>query len=242
MSTKTKPSLFPAPPESLKPIPFPSAPPERLNGNQSAVAADAAIGTGAPRPTVAPISAPRAPAQPRAFWRRATREVVETLALTLVVFFLIRVVIQNFRIEGQSMEPNFHDGQFLIVNKFAYQFEKPQRGDVVVFRYPPNPARDFIKRIIALPGDRVMVAHGRVMVNSQWLDEPYPLNTGTYSFPEAVVGESELFVLGDNRNNSSDSHSWGMLPYENLIGKAWVSYWPPELFGIVQQYPVSAVR
>ncbi|MBI3740589.1 MAG: signal peptidase I [Chloroflexi bacterium] len=173
-------------------------------------------------------------------WRHFAREAIETLALTLIVFFLIRLVVQNFRIEGASMEPNLHDGQFLIINKFVYQSVKPQRGDVVVFRYPPDPARDFIKRVIALPGDRVVVAHGRVMVNGAWLDEPYPLNPGSYSFEQAIVGADELFVLGDNRNYSSDSHTWGMLPFENVIGKAWLSYWPPDFFGWVQEYSYAA--
>ncbi len=182
------------------------------------------------------------PARAPSRWRRFLRETVETLVLTLVVFFLVRTAIQNFRIDGYSMEPNFHDGQFLIVNKLTYQFDKPQHGDVVVFRYPPDPSRDFIKRVIGLPGDRVMVAHGRVMVNGEWIDEPYPLNGGSYSFPEAVVGESQMFVLGDNRNYSSDSHTWGMLPYENVIGKAWISYWPPELAGWVQQYSFAASK
>ena len=128
--------LLPTPPilDAPEHLPVPFEPPERL----------------LPRD-----QPPRAPNR----WRRFLREVIETLVLTVVVFFLVRIVIQNFRIDGYSMEPNFHDGQFLIVNKLAYQLDKPQHGDVVVFRYPPDPNRDFIKRVVGLPGDRVMVAH-----------------------------------------------------------------------------------
>ncbi|MBI3914723.1 MAG: signal peptidase I [Chloroflexi bacterium] len=194
----------------------------------------------APAPPLPPERfAPRAR---RSLWRRAVREAIETIALTLVAFFLIRLAIQNFRIEGASMEPNFHDGQFLIVNKLVYQWGKPERGDVLVFIFPNEPSRDFIKRVIGVPGDRVLVAHGRVQVNGEWLEEPYQPNLGSYSFEPAVVGDGELFVLGDNRNYSSDSHTWGMLPRQNVIGKAWLSYWPPEQVGWVPQYSLASAK
>lgn len=172
----------------------------------------------------------------------ALRELVETLLLTLVIFLLIRFAVQNFRIEGYSMEPNFHDGQFLLVNKVVYMLHPPQRGDVVVFRYPNNPSRDFIKRIIGLPGDRVQITDGTVLINGEPLPEAYPLNPGSYSYGPVVVSPDEYFVLGDNRNNSSDSHSWGLLPAKNIIGKAWISYWPPQLMGFVPSYSYAASK
>lgn len=170
----------------------------------------------------------------------AVRELVETLLLTLVIFLLIRFAMQNFRVEGFSMEPNFHDGEFLLVNKIEYMFHTPQRGDVIVFRYPLQPSRDFIKRIIGEPGDQVEIRNAQVFVNGEPLHENYPLNVGSYNFGPVTMGAEEYFVLGDNRNNSSDSHSWGMLPTKNIIGKAWFAYWPPQWVGVVQHFSYAA--
>lgn len=168
------------------------------------------------------------------------RELIETLILTLVIFLLIRFAVQNFRIEGFSMEPNFHDGQFLIVNKLIYLLHPPERGDVIVFIPPNNTTRDFIKRVIGLPGDRVEIVNGKVFVNGQPLDEPYPLNPAGYSAGAVTVPPGEYFVLGDNRNNSSDSHSWGTVAGDKIIGKAWVSYWPPQDVGFVPAFTYAA--
>ncbi len=161
------------------------------------------------------------------------RELVETIVLTLVIFFLVRTVIQNYRIDGISMEPNFHNGQFLIINKLAYHLGEPARGDVIVFRYPRDPSRDFIKRVVGLPGDTVEVRGGRVIVNGEVIDEPYGPSPGTYDSEPVTLPADELFVMGDNRNNSSDSHIWGALPMQNVIGKAVASYWPPSDWGLV---------
>jgi signal peptidase I len=177
------------------------------------------------------------------FWRSvgsALRELIETLILTLVIFLLIRFAVQNFRIEGYSMEPNFHDGQFLFVNKLVYMLHPPERGDVIVFVPPNNSTRDFIKRVIGLPGDKVEIENGRVIINGQDLNESYPLNIATYSSPQVIVPPGEYFVLGDNRNYSSDSHSWGTVAGDKIIGKAWVSYWPPALMGLVPDYSYAA--
>jgi signal peptidase I len=172
----------------------------------------------------------------------ALRELIETLILTLVIFLLIRFAVQNFRIEGYSMEPNFHDGQFWFVNKLLYLFRPPERGDVIVFIPPNNSSRDFIKRVIGLPGDTVEVINGVVYVNGGKLDEDYPLNPATYSAPPTIVPPGEYFVLGDNRNYSSDSHSWGTVAVDKIIGKAWVSYWPPQLIGLVPDYSYAASK
>lgn len=173
-------------------------------------------------------------------WSNAARELIETILLTLVIFFMIRFAIENYRIEGFSMEPNFHDGQFLLVSKLNYVVTEPERGDVIIFRYPQNPKKNFIKRVIGLPGEKVQIRAGKVFVNNVRIPEPYPYNLADYDWGPVTVGRDEYFVLGDNRPESSDSHSWGMLPRKNIIGKAWVSYWPPQDWGIVQDYSYAA--
>jgi signal peptidase I len=192
----------------------------------------------APPETLVPLPAP-------SFWSsvgNALRELIETLILTLVIFLLIRFAVQNFRIEGYSMEPNFHDGQFLFVNKIVYMLRLPERGDVIVFVPPSNSTRDFIKRVIGVPGDRVEIVNGRVFVNGEELKETYPLNVGSYSMGPITVPPDEYFVLGDNRNYSSDSHSWGPVSANKIIGKAWVTYWPLQMIGFVPDYSYASDR
>ena len=174
--------------------------------------------------------------------KSSLREVVETVLLTLLIFLAIRTLIQNFRIEGTSMEPNLHDGQYLIVNKFVYYLHPPERGDVVVFHYPRNPKRDFIKRVIGLPGESVEIRGEHLFVDGEKLEEWYALHTGNYSWAAKRLGEDEYFVLGDNRNSSSDSHNWGPLPRDAIIGKAWISYWPPKYWGLVPHYSYAATE
>ena len=163
------------------------------------------------------------------------REGVETAVLSLLVFLLMRAVVQNFRIEGYSMEPNLHQGQYLIVNKAVYRWvHPPERGDIIVFEYPRAPDRDFIKRVIGLPGEKVEIRNGVVYINDKPLPEPYLKNhRGHGNFPPTVLGPDQYFVLGDNRDNSSDSRMWGPLPKDNIIGKAWISYWPPQMWGLI---------
>lgn len=162
------------------------------------------------------------------------REIVETVVLTLVIFLLVRTVIQNFRVEGMSMEPNFHDGQFLLINKLAYRLGEPARGDVIVFRYPLDPSRDFIKRVIGLPGETVEIRNGQVLINNQPISDPATVNNANYNMAPVTLGPEEMFVLGDNRPNSSDSHSWGTLPTDHVIGKVVLSYWPPSDWGLIR--------
>lgn len=187
-------------------------------------------------------------------------EVVQTIVLTIAIFLAVRLVIQNFRVEGASMEPNLHSGQFLLVNKVVYArvdgtplerflstslpgrgsahptyvFKGPQRGDVIVFRSPGSPDKDFIKRVIGLPGEMVKIIDGRVWVYGQELDEPYVINKARYDLETKRVPSDSYFVLGDNRPNSSDSHLGWFVPAENIIGQAWVSYWPPNYWGVVE--------
>jgi len=166
------------------------------------------------------------------------REVLQIALLALVVFFALHFMVQNFRIEGTSMEPNLHDRQYVIVNKTAYWFGRdPSRGDVVVFEAPDQPWNDRIKRVIGLPGETVTVKkNGDVYIDdgdgAEKLDEPYiassyPNNTyGTWQVPEDYY-----FVMGDNRGVSYDSRRGGSVPIGNIIGKAWLVIWPPGDWG-----------
>lgn len=172
------------------------------------------------------------------------RELVETVVLSLIVFLLIRQVVQNYRIENHSMEPNFYEGQFVFVNKLAYRLGEPERGDVVVFHNPRNTNEDYIKRIIGLPGDQVEVHDQTVWINGQPLIEDFshnPINPGEY-VPPVLVGENQLYVMGDNRPNSSDSRVFGPISQDLAVGKAWLRIWPLDTFGIVshEEIPLGA--
>jgi signal peptidase I len=184
------------------------------------------------------------PEEPDSGWKTAwavVREVGETIILTLIIFLLIQTVIRNFRVVGTSMVDNLHNGQYLIIDKLSYSpwitnlfgFGGPQRGDVIVFEPPNRPGEDYVKRIIALSGETVEIDRGQVIINGEPLHETFQPRIGTYSMPPLVVPQGQIFVLGDNRNNSNDSHNWGSLPIENIVGRAWVSYWPPELWGTI---------
>lgn len=174
--------------------------------------------------------------------RRFLLDIIETLLLALVLFLGINAVSARIRVESISMQPTLYAGDFVIVNKVAYKVGEPKRGDVIVFHFPPDPAREpYIKRVIGLPGDEVAVRRGKVLINGVPLREPYikaePNYEGTWNVPEGF-----LFVLGDNRNNSSDSHTWGMVPIENVIGKAEVVYWPPSEWQILNQQTAAAAE
>lgn len=179
-----------------------------------------------------PDSTPGTP-QTAQSWKPVVRELVETIVLTLIIFLVIRVFVQNFRVDGMSMEPNFHDGQFLLISKMAYRVGEPQRGDVIVFRYPQDPSRDFIKRVVGLPGEIVQVTDGQVIVDGTPMPDLAPIHPGGYTSAATRLGPDELYVMGDNRPNSSDSHTWGPLPKDLIIGKVVLSYWPPSTWGLV---------
>jgi len=207
-----------------------------------------------PLADVAPV--PAAPPRPSA--GAIAREVLETVLLTLLIFLLIRNVVQNFRVEGSSMEPNLHDRQFLVVNRFAYcpglhldlpflgiQWQKvwcvwePKRGDVVVFDAPDRPpgqSKDYVKRVIGLPGETIQLSAGQLLIDGQPVDEPYGTRRNTRSAQPLTLGPDELFVMGDNRPNSSDSRTWGALSMDRVVGKAVISYWPPEHWSIIPRY------
>jgi signal peptidase I len=177
----------------------------------------------------------------RGRWR-LLREIAETIVLTAVIFAVINFATGRFRIEGPSMQPNLSEGQYLIINKLVYRFGSPARGDIIVFHHPRNPGRDLIKRIIGLPGETVEIRQGDVYVDGTALMEPYVMNRGRYSV-RYELGADEFFVLGDNRPNSDDSHNWGVLEESKIVGKAWISYWPPDNWGGVPHYgyPSSSI-
>jgi len=268
----------PAPPSS--PAPWGSAPAPTAGASPFRSEA-AALTTGLPQfaPPGAvpelPAGAPRAvaeePPRPRRSLvrplARGVREIAETVVLALLIFLLVRSVVQNFQVEGRSMEPTLESSWYLLVNKALYWeinldtvhkfvpfieagddptryvFRGPHRGDVIVFRSPDSrpgePERDFIKRIIAVPGETVEVRDCTVFIDGEPLDEPYIAEAPQYTYGPETVPPGHYFVLGDNRNNSSDSHSWGMLPKENIIGRAWLTYWPFGSFGLIDNTSVE---
>ena len=167
--------------------------------------------------------------------RSFVREVFETLLLAAILFLILNTTTARFQVRGSSMEPSLYNGQYLVISRLTYWIHPPQRGDIIVFHPPNNPTDDYIKRVVGLPGERLVIGHGEIKVNGVPLEEPYIDDPPTYS-GEWELEESEYFVLGDNRSNSSDSHSWGELQQEDIIGKAWLCYWPPEQWGLVDQY------
>jgi len=171
--------------------------------------------------------------------RTFIREILVTLILAIVIFFLLQATLQSFIIVECCMEPEFQEGERLLVNKVVYHFHEPERGDVIILHPPLNPKAVYIKRIIALPGDTVEVKTGAVYVNGSKLDEPYIKEPPTYTFHQKKIPENEYFVLGDNRNNANDSHNGWTVPHQNIIGKAWLSFWPPREWGLVPRYSLQ---
>jgi len=161
-------------------------------------------------------------------------EVSKIVIIAMLIVVPIRYfVFQPFFVKGQSMEPNFHDGDYLIIDEFSYHFRDPLRGEVVVFKYPNNPSQRYIKRIIGLPGETVQIRDGKVQIYDergipQILDEgAYLFNSGeTQGNIEIRLDSNEYFVMGDNRLFSSDSRRWGALPEENIIGRVLIRAWP----------------
>jgi signal peptidase I len=167
------------------------------------------------------------------------RDILITLAIALVIFLLLRVSVQAYKVRENCMEPNFYEDEWLLAGKAAYWWGEPQRGDVIILEPPFDSDYPFIKRIIAIPGDTVEVKDGKVYVNGTALEEPYIKEAPAYSYPLTELGEDEYFTLADNRNNANDSHVWGKLPRENIIAKVWFSYWPPSEWGGSKDYSLD---
>ena len=167
-------------------------------------------------------------------------ETLQTILLAIVLYFLIDTFIARVRVEKVSMYPTLQPGQFILVNKFAYRIGEMEHGDILIFHFPDNPEEDYIKRLIGLPGDYVEIHHGLVFINGEQLVEPYqgspPNDIGDWTVPQ-----DSIFVLGDNRRESSDSRAWGFVPTQNIVGKAIFRYWPFDEIKILSQSKISAV-
>jgi len=170
--------------------------------------------------------------EPQEDWKRFALDILETIVLAVVLYFGINAISARVRVDGFSMNPSLQNGEYILVNKLAYKIGHPSRGDIIVFEFPADEGQDLIKRIIGLPGETVHVENNTVTINGKVLQEPYiaqaPLYTGEWTIPDGY-----LFVLGDNRNDSRDSHQWGLLPIENVIGKSEVIYWPPSEWEVI---------
>lgn len=161
-------------------------------------------------------------------------ELVKTVAIVFTLAFVIRyLLIQPFVIEGSSMEPNFHNRQLIIIDKLSYRLREPSRSDVVVFESPQNMNVYFIKRIIGLPGDSIRITQGEVYINGNKLNEPYlkpdqktSIEGSDLGTLEKTLSQNEFFVMGDNRDQSSDSREWGILPRKNIVGRFWFVIYP----------------
>ncbi|MXY46052.1 MAG: signal peptidase I [Chloroflexi bacterium] len=200
--------------------------------------------------------------------RAAIREIIETIILSLLLFIGIQFTVQTYQVEGASMYPTLSQGQYLLVNKVIYRhlnvgetvdiaahkddespgshifpFHPPQRGEVVVFNAPEDPTRDFVKRVMGVPGDMVEIRNGRTYINGTRLQEDYAELDDFDEMEEFIVPANSYFVMGDNRRHSNDSRDWGTVPLEHIVGRAWVRYWPPHeihVFPTEQVFSASA--
>lgn len=217
----------------------------------------------APEPEIAPAAPKTSSASKSA--GRAIREIVETILLAAVIFFGVRLLVLNFKVDGASMMPNLHNQELLLVNRNAYgeidlnswlnkipgvdregtwviwEFDPPERGDIIVFNPPNGDDKPYIKRVLALEGETVEVRDGSVFVDGVEVDEPYIRDgiTECFSVEETctwTVPEGSVFVMGDNRRNSSDSRAFGPVDIDSIIGKAIVTYWPVGDIGLVPHY------
>jgi signal peptidase I len=181
---------------------------------------------------------PQTPAQEKTDWKHFLLDLLETVGLAVVLFLVINALSARVRVDGSSMLPTLHDSEFVLVNKLAYHTGSPTRGDIIVFQSITVKDLDLIKRVMGLPGDHIVIGNGKVSVNGQTLNEPYTAAAPDYS-GEWHVPNGCLFVLGDNRNDSSDSHVWGFLPIQNVIGKALLIYWPPTEWAMVDHIKIE---
>lgn len=171
----------------------------------------------------------------RAERKSLLQDLVETIVFAFIVAMLIRTfVIEPFLINGPSMQPEFHTGERLYLNRAVYHLRQPRRFEVIVFRYPLNPSKDYLKRVIGLPGERLAIKGGVVYINGQPLTEDHPMVHQAYDFAEITIPPDSVFVMGDNRPNSEDSRSFGPVPLKNIKGKAFIRFWPLNAFGLVK--------
>ena len=194
--------------------------------------------------------------------REFIRELLETVLLSIAVFLALHFSVQNFRVEGSSMDPTLTEGQYIVANKIIYSrvttdslarfipfiqpsgegdslyaFHPPRYGEILIFNFPTDRSRDLVKRVIGLPGDTIEIQSGQVIRNGEMLDEPYVVNRDRRNVDPLVVPENYYYVLGDNRRASSDSRDWGFLADEHVVGRGWVSYWPTDKIGVLRVLP-----
>jgi signal peptidase I len=223
------------PPSDTTPVPLPASVDRPAPLEAAALAEPASP----PEPAAPPEAADRPKA---AVTMAIVREIIETVLLAVIMVALLNFATGRYRVQGDSMQPTMHPEEYVLIDKISYRWSAPQRGDIVVFEYPfsGSAERDFIKRLIGLPGETISIANGQVSVNGQPLEEPYiaapPLTQGTWT-----LDADQYFVMGDNRNNSSDSRSWGPLEQQYLIGRALLVYWPPPAWSIVPHYQYASV-
>jgi signal peptidase I len=174
-------------------------------------------------------------------------DILEVIVFAIAIFlFVYLLLLQPHKIKGDSMQPNFPNGEYLLTDKVSYRFREPKRGEVIVFEAPDANGDEFIKRIIGLPKERISVKEGAVFVNQRRLEEDY-LGTGSITLPgnflkdgqEATVPENQYFVLGDNRLHSSDSRTWGFVGKDKITGRAWIIYWPIAKAGPIKEIKYS---
>ena len=182
--------------------------------------------------------------------RALIRELFETVILALTIFLALQFSVRNYQVEGSSMDPTLKAGEYVLVNKLVYlrldpreiagllpfwdvaedehlfPFHPPRRGEVIIFRFPKDPTREFVKRVVAVPGETVEIKQGQLFVNNIAQNEPYITHPDKSSMQAQVIRQDGYFVLGDNRRASNDSRDWGPVPAENIVGRAWVSFWP----------------
>ena len=185
------------------------------------------------------------------------REILEAVLLALVVLIVLQGTVRNFKVDGSSMAPTLESGQFLVVDQASFlkfdrerlsravpfwkaaksppdfAFDPPERGEIIVFQYPRDDTKDFVKRVLGLPGETVEVRSGTVYVDGEAIHEPYLQRLDNSSVPSLTLGEREYYVIGDNRRNSNDSRAWGPVPEDNIVGRVWLVYWPWDDFHFV---------
>jgi signal peptidase I len=171
-------------------------------------------------------------------------DIIQVIFFAVAIFlFVYLLILQPHKIKGNSMDPTFKNGEFLLTDKVTYKFGDPKRGDVIVFKAPPDDKDEYIKRILGIPGDKVMVQGGKVYVNGQLVDEKVYLDPSVYTQggnfandgETILVPENSYFVMGDNRGGSFDSRAFGTIGREKITGRAWVVYWPPQKAGVVPE-------
>lgn len=187
------------------------------------------------------MAQPPAPAKPQN-QKSFLRDTLEIVFLALVLYVVIQYAVQTVHVLGSSMIDTLHDNDLLVASKISYKLHQPQRGDIIVFKPPDELSRDFIKRVIALPGERIRIVNSVVYINGKVLNEPYLPEKWTYNNTlnggsEMQLGPGQYFVMGDNRNHSSDSRVFGAISIDSILGKAEFRIWPLDEIGFLSGKP-----